>query len=111
MEVLERAGGLHGFMNFHRPILTDSGGFQVFSLSDFCKVRDDGVEFRSHIDGSLHSFSPESVLDVQKTIGSDIMMVLDQCTHYPIEEQPAREAMERTVEWARSSYTLLEGDI
>jgi queuine tRNA-ribosyltransferase len=103
MHVLERAGGLHKFMNFHRPILTDSGGFQVFSLSDFCKVRDHGVEFRSHVDGSLHTFTPESVLEIQKTIGSDIMMVLDQCTHYPIEERPARDAMERTVEWARSS--------
>ncbi|HOD14170.1 MAG TPA: tRNA guanosine(34) transglycosylase Tgt [Spirochaetota bacterium] len=104
MEVLEKAGGLHRFMNFHRSILTDSGGFQVFSLSDFCRVRDHGVEFRSHVDGSLHVFTPESVLDIQKTIGSDIMMVLDQCTHYPIEERPAREAMERTADWARSSY-------
>ncbi len=105
MEVLKQAGGLHRFMNFHKPILTDSGGFQVFSLSDFCKVRDHGVEFRSHVDGSLHNFTPETVLDIQKTIGSDIMMVLDQCTHYPIEERPAREAMERTVDWARSSYS------
>jgi queuine tRNA-ribosyltransferase len=109
MEVMEKAGGLHKFMNFHRSILTDSGGFQVFSLSDFCKVRDHGVEFRSHVDGSLHTFTPESVLEIQKTIGSDIMMVLDQCTHYPIEERPAREAMERTVGWARSSFNHWTG--
>ncbi len=104
LEVLRAAGGLHGFMNFHRPILTDSGGFQVFSLSDLCKVYDDGVEFRSHIDGSLHYFSPESVLDAQRAIGSDIMMVLDQCTHYPVAEKEAREAVERTVRWAGTSY-------
>ncbi len=104
LDVLRGAGGLHGFMNFHRPILTDSGGFQVFSLSDFCKVYDDGVEFRSHVDGSPHYFSPESVLDAQRVIGSDIMMVLDQCTHYPVSEKEAREAVERTVRWAGSSY-------
>jgi queuine tRNA-ribosyltransferase len=104
MDVLRTAGGLHGFMNFQRPILTDSGGFQVFSLSDFCKVYDDGVEFRSHVDGSTHYFSPEAVLDVQKVIGSDIMMVLDQCTHYPVGEKEAREAVERTVRWAGASY-------
>ncbi len=104
LDVLRVAGGLHGFMNFHRPILTDSGGFQVFSLSDFCKVYDDGVEFRSHVDGSTHYFSPESVLDAQKVIGSDIMMVLDQCTHYPVAGKEAREAVDRTVRWAEASY-------
>src|SRR5512136_2072115 len=78
MEILEKAGGLHNFMNYHRPILTDSGGFQVFSLSDLCKIREDGVEFKSHLDGSTHLFTPEKVLDIQKAIGSDIMMVLDQ---------------------------------
>ncbi|OHD62822.1 MAG: tRNA guanosine(34) transglycosylase Tgt [Spirochaetes bacterium RBG_13_51_14] len=103
VEVLKQAGGLHDFMNFHKPILTDSGGFQVFSLSDFCRVHDDGVEFRSHVDGSLHSFSPESILDIQKAIGSDIMMVLDQCVDYPVDERRAREAMERTVSWAQDS--------
>ncbi len=104
VEVLKKAGGLHGFMNYHRPILTDSGGFQVFSLSDLCRVKPDGVEFRSHIDGSLHFFSPESVLDVQRAIGSDIMMVLDQCTEYPIDKQEARRAVDRTVEWANASH-------
>ena len=104
MDVLKQAGGLHNFMRFNKPILTDSGGFQVFSLSEFCRVMEDGVEFRSHVDGSRHYFSPESVLDIQKIIGSDIMMVLDQCTDYSIEEKSAREAADRTVQWARDSY-------
>jgi len=103
VDVLKQAGGLHNFMRFNKPILTDSGGFQVFSLSEFCSVKDEGVEFRSHVDGSLHYFTPESVLDIQKVIGSDIMMVLDQCTDYPIEEERARSAVDRTVEWARAS--------
>ncbi|MBN2160616.1 MAG: tRNA guanosine(34) transglycosylase Tgt [Spirochaetes bacterium] len=104
VEVLKQAGGLHNFMKFSGPILTDSGGFQVFSLSEFCRVLDDGVEFRSHVDGSLHRFTPESVLDIQRVIGSDIMMVLDQCTDYPVDEKQAREAVERTVRWARDSF-------
>jgi queuine tRNA-ribosyltransferase len=103
VDVLRQAGGLHNFMRFNKPILTDSGGFQVFSLSEFCSVKDDGVEFRSHVDGSLHYFTPESVLDIQKVIGSDIMMVLDQCTDYPVEEEAARSAVDRTVQWARAS--------
>jgi queuine tRNA-ribosyltransferase len=103
VDILKKAGGLHKFMRFDKPILTDSGGFQVFSLSEFCSVKDDGVEFRSHVDGSLHYFTPESVLDIQKVIGSDIMMVLDQCTHYPAAEGDARSAVDRTVQWARSS--------
>lgn len=102
-DVLQRAGGLHAFMKFNGPILTDSGGFQVFSLSDFCKILDNGVEFRSHHDGSLHFFSPEKVLDIQRIIGSDIMMLLDQCTEYPIGETAARDAMNRTLVWADSS--------
>src|ERR1051325_3216139 len=78
-EVLQQAGGLHKFMNWGRPILTDSGGFQVFSLASLRKITQDGVEFRSHIDGSTHFFSPESVVDTQRIIGSDFMMVLDEC--------------------------------
>lgn len=101
--VLDAAGGLHGFMNYKGPILTDSGGFQVFSLSEFCTVRGDGVEFRSHIDGSKHFFSPEKVLDVQRSIGSDIMMVLDQCCEHPCSRGDAAAAVERTLQWARSS--------
>ncbi len=101
--VIAAAGGLHKFMNYSRPLLTDSGGFQVFSLSNLCRVRDNGVEFNSHIDGSKHFFTPEKVLDIQKVIGSDIMMVLDQCTEYPIEKGKARAAMERTISWAEIS--------
>jgi len=103
--VIEKAGGLHSFMNYHKPILTDSGGFQVFSLSDLCRVLENGVEFKSHLDGSLHKFTPEKVLDIQKIIGSDIMMVLDQCTHYPVEEKTAGEAVNRTIRWAESSFS------
>ncbi|MCU0821138.1 MAG: tRNA guanosine(34) transglycosylase Tgt [Spirochaetes bacterium] len=104
MELLAKTGGLHNFLNYHKPILTDSGGFQVFSLSDLCVVRDNGVEFKSHLDGSRHFFSPEKVLDIQRVIGSDIMMVLDQCTHYPTTEKEAREAVERTLSWAGISH-------
>lgn len=100
LEVLEGAGGLHTFMNYRRPILTDSGGFQVYSLSDLSKIHDEGVEFRSHLDGSSHLFTPRKVLDIQRIIGSDIMMVLDQCTDYPISREEAREANERTIRWA-----------
>ncbi len=102
-DVLDSAGGLHKFMNFDGSILTDSGGFQVFSLSDLCKIRHGGVEFRSHLDGSAHFFSPEKVLDIQKSIGSDIMMMLDQCAEYPVDISLAKEASERTVRWAGES--------
>ena len=101
--VIDNAGGLHKFMNYRRPILTDSGGFQVFSLAPLCKVSENGVEFRSHIDGSKHFFTPETVLDIQHSIGSDIMMPLDQCCAYPVEEKAAKAAVIRTVDWARRS--------
>ena len=102
-DVLEAAGGLHKFMDYGGSLLTDSGGFQVFSLSDLCKIKENGVEFSSHLDGSRHFFTPEKVLDIQRVIGSDIMMVLDQCTDYPISREEARVAMERTIRWARAS--------
>ncbi|MBN1501269.1 MAG: tRNA guanosine(34) transglycosylase Tgt [Spirochaetes bacterium] len=105
IEVLEHAGGLHKFMNFDRPILTDSGGFQVFSLSDLCKVKEHGVEFRSHLDGSRHLFTPEKVLDIERVIGSDIMMILDQCIEYPAEKKDVIDAMERTIRWADEAKT------
>jgi len=98
--VLEKAGGLHRFMSYERPILTDSGGFQVFSLSSLRKLHDHGVEFRSHIDGSRHLFTPRTVLDIQRVIGSDIMMVLDECAPYPCEQDYACNSMERSLEWA-----------
>jgi queuine tRNA-ribosyltransferase len=103
LEILEKAGGIHGFMNYNGPVLTDSGGFQVFSLAHLCKVKEHGVEFRSHLDGSSHLFTPEKVLDIQRVIGSDIMMVLDQCTDYPIDEKSAENAMNRTISWAKIS--------
>jgi len=105
MEIIRGAGGVHGFMNYHRPVLTDSGGFQVFSLSDLCKVLEHGVEFRSHLDGSSHLFTPEKVLDIQRDLGSDIMMVLDHCTDYPCTEGDAAEAVNRTVIWAADSFS------
>jgi queuine tRNA-ribosyltransferase len=103
--LLDQMGGLHRFMNTDLPILTDSGGFQVFSLSDLCTITDEGAHFSSHLDGSKHLFTPRSVLDIQRTIGSDIMMVLDECTEYPIEKERAREAMNRTVNWAHDAVT------
>ena len=84
-ETLNQAGGLHKFMNWEKPILTDSGGYQVFSLSELRKLKADGVEFRSHLDGSKHFFTPEKVIEIQRIIGSDIMMSLYECTHFPCE--------------------------
>jgi queuine tRNA-ribosyltransferase len=98
--ILEKAGGLHQFMNWNKPILTDSGGFQVYSLSDLRKLRKDGVEFRSHLDGSTHFFSPQKVIEIQRSIGSDIMMVLDECTPFPCEYEYAKKSKELTSDWA-----------
>lgn len=99
-EIVKNAGGLHEFMTWNRPILTDSGGFQVFSLGKLNKVTDDGVRFQSHIDGSSHFLSPESAIDIQRDIGADIIMCFDECTSYPVSETTARESMERTLTWA-----------
>ena len=98
-ELIERAGGLHKFMNWDGAILTDSGGFQVFSLSTLRKVTDDGVEFNSFIDGSRHFFSPEKSMEVQRALGSDIVMAFDECTSPDIDREKARVAMERTLKW------------
>ncbi len=103
LEVLQKAGGLHRFNRWNGPILTDSGGFQVYSLTDLRRVSEDGVEFRSHWDGSSHFFSPERVVDIQRVIGSDIMMVLDQCIANPSDETAAWEAHQLTVRWAQRS--------
>ncbi|HOE65433.1 MAG TPA: tRNA guanosine(34) transglycosylase Tgt [Candidatus Hydrogenedentes bacterium] len=100
MDILEKAGGLHRFMNWDRPILTDSGGFQVFSLASLNKVTAEGVAFQSHLDGSRHFFSPEKAVDVQISIGSDIMMCFDECTHYPATHDVAAESMRMTCDWA-----------
>jgi len=98
-DVLKQAGGLHRFMNWNRPILTDSGGFQIFSLSDIRKLKEDGATFRSHIDGSKHIFTPENVIETQRTIGADIMMALDECTPYPCEYDYAHKSMDMTHRW------------
>ena len=99
-DLVERAGGLHRFMNWPRPILTDSGGFQVFSLANLRKIREDGVDFRSHIDGSKQRITPESSMMIQQKLGSDIAMAFDVCSPWPCDEKTARENMERTHRWA-----------
>lgn len=98
--VIENAGGLHKFMNWQRPILTDSGGFQIYSLTDLRKLKDDGVEFKSHLDGSSHFFSPKKVIEIQRSIGSDIIMPLDECTPFPCEYEYAKKSKELTTQWA-----------
>jgi queuine tRNA-ribosyltransferase len=103
-EIIRMAGGLHGFMGWEGTILTDSGGFQIFSLAHLRRVSPEGVTFRSHIDGSEHAFTPESVIDLQLALGSDIMMVLDECVANPCEYDRAREAMERTHAWAARGW-------
>jgi len=103
-EVLERAGGLHRFMGWDRPILTDSGGYQVFSLTDTRKFREEGTLFKSHIDGSKHLFTPEKVVEIQRSVGSDIMMALDECTPYPCEYDYARKSMELTHRWLERGW-------
>ena len=107
-ELLEKAGGLHRLMSWERPILTDSGGFQVYSLSDLRKIRDDGVEFRSHLDGSKHLFTPRRVIEIQRRIGSDIMMPLDECAAYPTDYDYAERSTRLTSEWAALNKEAFE---
>lgn len=99
IDVLEKAGGLHKFNSWDRPILTDSGGFQVHSLSDIRRISEEGVKFQSHIDGSHHLFTPESVMDLQRSIGADIIMAFDECTHWPCEPDYATRSMHITHRW------------
>ena len=99
LEVLETVGGLHKFNGWDRPILTDSGGFQVFSLTGIRKMKEEGVTFQSHIDGSRHLFTPENVMDIQRSIGADIMMAFDECTPGTADYQYAKQSMERTHRW------------
>ena len=99
-DLIAKAGGLHGFMNWDRPILTDSGGFQVFSLAKINKIMDDGVEFRSHLDGTKYMMTPELATEVQEKLGSDIAMCFDQCVELPCTRQQAEDAVERTLRWA-----------
>lgn len=103
-ELIRNFGGLHGFMKWDRAILTDSGGFQVWSLSQLRRLKEEGVVFRSHLNGDQHLFTPESVVDVQMALGSDIMMVLDECTEYPSSHQAAKKSMDLTVRWARRAF-------
>jgi queuine tRNA-ribosyltransferase len=102
-ELIRRMGGLHRFMSWPRAILTDSGGFQVFSLNELRKVTEDGVQFRSHLDGSAHFFSPEHSMDVQIALGSDIAMAFDECTEYPADYERARKSLDLTLRWAERS--------
>ena len=101
LEVLEKGGGLHKFMNWQKPILTDSGGYQVYSLSGKRKIKEEGVKFQSHIDGSYHLFTPENVMDIQRTIGADIIMAFDECTPYPCDYNYAKKSMHMTHRWLK----------
>lgn len=101
LEIIEAAGGLHKFNGWEKPILTDSGGYQVYSLSGTRKIKEEGVTFKSHIDGSKHVFTPENVMDIQRTIGADIIMAFDECTPYPCDYGYARESMEMTHRWLK----------
>jgi queuine tRNA-ribosyltransferase len=107
-DIIEQAGGLHRFVSWTKPILTDSGGFQVFSLSDLREIEENGVTFRSHLDGSLHVFTPESVIQIQQRFGSDIMMVFDECTPYPCDFEYAKKSNEMTVRWAERCKIIFE---
>ncbi|HZJ58121.1 MAG TPA: tRNA guanosine(34) transglycosylase Tgt [Clostridia bacterium] len=100
-DLIHDAGGLHGFMNWNKPILTDSGGFQVFSLADLRRISDDGVEFQSHHDGSLHFFSPEKVMEIENKLGADIIMAFDICSPYPCDYEDAKKDLSRTLKWAK----------
>lgn len=99
-ELIKEAGGLHKFMAWNGPILTDSGGFQVFSLGDLRKITEEGVEFRSHVDGSKHLFTPEKVMEIEMALGPDIAMTFDECVAYPATHEYSKKAMERTTRWA-----------
>ena len=106
--ILEKAGGLHKFMNWDRNILTDSGGYQVYSLSGRRKIKEEGVKFKSHIDGSTHLFTPENVMEIQRTIGADIIMAFDECTPYPCDYNYAKRSMHMTHRWLKRCMTHLE---
>lgn len=107
-QVLEAAGGLHKFMNWDRNILTDSGGYQVYSLSANRKIKEEGVKFKSHIDGSMHTFTPENVMELQRSIGADIIMAFDECTPYPCDYRYAQRSMHMTHRWLDRCISHLE---
>ncbi|SDL40407.1 tRNA-guanine transglycosylase [Halarsenatibacter silvermanii] len=107
-DVVAEAGGLHEFMNWSRPILTDSGGFQVFSLSDMNEVTEDGVQFQSHLDGSKHFITPEKSVEIQKKLGADIIMAFDECVSYPADREYVEKSLNRTLRWAERSLKAAE---
>ena len=107
-QILEQAGGLHKFMNWDRNILTDSGGYQVYSLSANRKIKEEGVKFKSHIDGSFHTFTPENVMEIQRSIGADIIMAFDECTPYPCDYDYAKRSMHMTHRWLERCLKHLE---
>jgi len=108
IDQIRKLGGLHRFMSWPRAILTDSGGFQVFSLSDLRKVTEEGVTFRSHLDGSSHFLSPENAIEAQIGLGADIIMAFDECTEYPADAARTRNSMEMTLRWAQRSKKYFE---
>jgi len=108
IDVLEEAGGLHQFMGWERPMLTDSGGYQVYSLSGSRKINEEGVKFQSHIDGSYHFFTPERAIDIQRSIGADIIMAFDECTPYPCDYQYAKRSMHMTHRWLKRCMDRME---
>ena len=101
LDILKSAGGLHQFMNWQGPILTDSGGYQVYSLAGTRKIKEEGVKFQSHIDGSYHHFSPEYAIDIQRVIGGDLIMAFDECTPFPCEYKYAKNSMHMTHRWLK----------
>jgi len=104
IDIISQAGGLHKFIGWDKPMLTDSGGYQVYSLTEIRKLKEEGVTFQSHIDGSKHQFTPENVMDIQRTIGADIIMAFDECTPYPCEKNYARNSMEITHRWLQRCF-------
>ena len=108
LDIIEKAGGLHKFMGWDRPILTDSGGYQIFSLATLRKLSNEGAEFSSHIDGSKHFISPEKAIDIQRILCSDIMMILDECVHYPAARDYVEQSLELTTKWAKRSKEYCE---
>src|ERR1700750_600567 len=111
LDTIESAGGLHKFNGWDGPILTDSGGYQVYSLTDVRKIKEEGVTFRSHIDGSKHLFTPEGVMDIQRTIGADIIMAFDECTPYPLDYDYARRSLEMTHRWLKRCIARVDETI
>ena len=109
LEVIKKAGGLHKFMGWDKPILTDSGGYQVFSLAVLRKLTEDGAEFSSHIDGAKHFLTPEKVIEIQQVLGSDIMMMFDECVHYPAARDYVEQSLALTTKWAKRSREYLRG--